>query len=619
MYGKVDNYFGQKNEGFHNSIWIELIGFDKDLPDFGVGEYLDRIGFIPDSISLHLTCVDYVNRHEGMAEEYVLPKYVCSYCGHEANDERCRQDWTNYDMRNFVKVLHSYGIKVFASFFDGGYNREFSPFVSEHTELCMNDEYGMPIMMIKRFKDGTYYEDFLLKKMIQTVKDYGWDGIQVADGISSPRVKIWDGDFSDDLIEQSGIEVPEGVDRAEYISKYKRVEWINFFRTRWGAFLRKLIGGLKAEGILTQVNSAWTRDPLEAIYRYGTDYRDIEEAGADYFMVEDVSSDVAILEYKFIDYDDRKLAHFEYLANLMAINVYTNMHTTPLFPIWDNLEQWDMIHHMPTAMERAAAGNFTHFTMRNNKLTPITGGPHFCLGDALKKEDWDFIRHTIDNGYSPDAIDTEGATFIWSGARMENELTEFIKYARIHSTRWLALLKRNGAQIAKMADISQLDILSGDIVVANYDLLPEDEQRMIDDYSKGRVIKVGIVPIIDVSNIINPSGERWEWLRKLDFAPVPDGYVDEQVAIINATANAKLVFDSDMCTLNEIKTGENTSRILIDNTEFYYALPEVETKRKIKNIKIITKPDAYPFNKKDNWFKLRVAPRGIDIIEIEYE
>ena len=78
MYGKVDNYFGQKNEGFHNSIWIELIGFDKDLPDFGVGEYLDRIGFIPDSISLHLTCVDYVNRHEGMDKEYVLPKYVCS-------------------------------------------------------------------------------------------------------------------------------------------------------------------------------------------------------------------------------------------------------------------------------------------------------------------------------------------------------------------------------------------------------------------------------------------------------------------------------------------------------------------------------------------------------------
>ncbi|MBQ4110209.1 MAG: hypothetical protein IJC74_04930 [Clostridia bacterium] len=615
MYGKFGNYFGKKQKEFRNSIWIELIGFEKNSPDYGVKEYIDTIGFVPDSISFHLTCVDYVNRHEGMEEEYFLPEYVCSYCGHEANDQRKRQNWTNYDMRSLVRILHGYGIKVFASFFDGGYGDE-SPFLEKHPEICRDGVFGESIIMIKRFADGSYYEDYLLKKMIEVAKDYELDGIQVADGISSPRINIWEGDFTADLIEQSGIEVPDGEDAKTYISKYKRPEWLKFYRNRWSSFLRKLLGGLNRAGIETQVNSAWTRDPLEAIYRYGTDYKVIGESGANYFMVEDVSSDLTILECTHVNNIDRKLVHYEYLANLMAINVYTNLHITPLFPIWDNLEQWDVVHHMPTLMQRGAAGNFTHFTLRNDRLTPITGGPHFCLGDALSKKDWDFIRLSIDNGYTPEAVDTTGATFIWSSARMENEIDALINYGNVHSTRWLALLMRNGASVSKMADISQLDIISGDIIVSNYEMLPKNEQKLIDSYKKGRVIKVGIHPLENVSNEINPIG--WDWPETLTFAEIPEGYIEEKVALINENVNASIVEESEKCTINEIITGEKTSRIIIDNNEFVYALPTVHTVRKIKSIKIITKPEAYPFRKTDHEFKIRVAPRGVDIAEIEY-
>ena len=35
-------------------VWVELIGFDNAKPDFGVGEYLDRMAVKPQAISLLL-------------------------------------------------------------------------------------------------------------------------------------------------------------------------------------------------------------------------------------------------------------------------------------------------------------------------------------------------------------------------------------------------------------------------------------------------------------------------------------------------------------------------------------------------------------------------------------
>ena len=43
MYGYHDVYYGKKHEGFRNSIWIELIGFDNTLPDYGVGDFLEKM------------------------------------------------------------------------------------------------------------------------------------------------------------------------------------------------------------------------------------------------------------------------------------------------------------------------------------------------------------------------------------------------------------------------------------------------------------------------------------------------------------------------------------------------------------------------------------------------
>jgi len=39
-------------DGQSRWFWIELIGFDNQLPDFGVREALDRAGFVPEVVAL---------------------------------------------------------------------------------------------------------------------------------------------------------------------------------------------------------------------------------------------------------------------------------------------------------------------------------------------------------------------------------------------------------------------------------------------------------------------------------------------------------------------------------------------------------------------------------------
>ena len=85
MYGLKNNYFNSENTNFHNSIWIELIGFDKNDIKGSVSEYFKTTGFIPHSISFHLTSINFVNTHKGMQSEYILPDYACSYAGHLDN------------------------------------------------------------------------------------------------------------------------------------------------------------------------------------------------------------------------------------------------------------------------------------------------------------------------------------------------------------------------------------------------------------------------------------------------------------------------------------------------------------------------------------------------------
>ncbi len=632
IYGKKNAYFGSAKQGFQNSVWVELIGFDCELPDYGVGQYLEELGFRPQVISLHMTSIDFVNTYRGMEAEYTLPRYACSYGGHERNDLRQRQAWTNTGLRGLTRALKDQGIKVLGSFFDmdSENGQDGVPLFTElHPELLpAGGKAGMEtgIVMIKRFADGSYYEDYLLKKLLETAEGYGFDGYQLADGISSLRSNMWYSDFSDDLLEQAGIGLPEGAeDRSAWIWANRRREWRAFYRRRWSSFLDKLIRGLREKGLLVMVNSAWTRDPVEALVRYGVDYGTIARADATSLVVEDVSSDLAILSqndnhgYR-MSYEARKMVHYNFLANLMCLRAYLpRTKLTPLFMIWDNQEQWDVLHHAPTAMQRAGAANFSNFLVTKEGLKTITDGPHFCLGDSIRREEWEFIRRCIDNGYSEHPCETEGAAFLWSDERMEREAEELDRCGLCHSAQWLALLQRAGAQIHKIIRSEDLCCLKGDLVVTNFSLLSVREQEMVRNYKEGEVLYLERPGEEEAGGGMNPGQDGWPYPLKMCLPQ--EEYVKAAAIRVNAACNARIAEGDGFleCTLTEIRTGPETARILVENNEYYYAIPTIRTRRKVVSVKAITKPEGYRTNAGEHHFSVRVPGRGADILEIVYE
>jgi len=261
--------------------------------------------------------------------------------------------------------------------------------------------------------------------------------------------------------------------------------------------MTKIITGIRAEGKDAAFNSAWTKDPLEAIYRYGTDYKAYVDAGATSFIVEDVSADLAILAEEengyHMGYDHRKFVHHEFAAALMANKAHMpDTMLTPLFMIRDTLEQWDVLHHMPTAMQRAAATNLNNFIVREGKRPePVTNGPHFCLADGLTPEEWRLVRIAWDNGYTAEPYAIPGVTVLWSEQRMYAELEELVKTKRWHTAKWISELASRGAPVHKIVNIKDLNAVTGPLLVTNPELLPAEELKSVLAYKGGPLLLLG--------------------------------------------------------------------------------------------------------------------------------
>ena len=162
------------------TIWMQMLGFEKNDPDKGAARYLDHIGFKPDSICGLIFHSDFINYYQGMEAEYPLLQANCAYYGIPRNKERARQDWTNHDLRQLVAALKKQGIGFYAGimgvYLNDIFHREW---LSDNPEVRYMKRDGTrgSMMCLKRMADGTYYEDFFIQKAVQAIVDYDFAGI----------------------------------------------------------------------------------------------------------------------------------------------------------------------------------------------------------------------------------------------------------------------------------------------------------------------------------------------------------------------------------------------------------------------------------------------------------
>ena len=652
------------NENYQKWIWIELIGFDNELPDYGVQAYLDRCKFMPDGFSLLLTWAEFALDYKGQEYEYELAPNEQSYGGHMYSPERKRQNWTNFQLRNLIAELHRRNIKVYLSYFNFA-----GSFLAKHKYLsettAENAQIGT-INVLKTMKTDTEnetpFEDILHEATIRVLCDYGFDGVQIADGISSYRLSLQYGDYSKNMLDQfvdySNIKLPEGKDPAAYIWAEHRQKWIEFHVNRWDSFFDKYIKKIKAAGKEAIFNSAWTRDPFEAIYRYGVDYRRIAAKGIEGCMVEDVSAGLAILS----DHDNghlmsdkmRRRIHYEFLASLMMVRAAVpSLRITPLAGIHDTNEQWGVLEHMPTSMGRNVLCNLNtlFYDGISKKYRPITDGPFFCLGDSLYESDWDFIKKYWNIGMPNENAHPCGVTLMWSNERLDNEILRFVEFRQTPTYRIAADLLYAGAQIYSIAQMEHLHEITGPILITNPKLLPPEELEAVKNYENGEVFYIGenieTKAVLTEENsfgnmsfgysscqaetkyIKNPEKYDFDpkhslekcnmsWTHPLDYKPVSEEFYKKCAEHINKICNLpRIIEHGDSCQIIATKTDEKHYRIILANDEYYYVHPMVDMGAEIEEVKCLTRYEGYPVYKNGSTFQCRVAGRGADVFEVK--
>ena len=481
--------------------WMPLTGFDKDLPDKGVSTLLHRTKFDLHGVCLFVFHPDIVHHHNGMEEVRILPPDNCSYYANPYNEERNRQEWTNHDLRDLATELRSHGTECFISIMGVMLeNRFHEEWLVDHPELRVQSKTGpATLLAIKRFADGTYYEDYFADKLCQVMEDYGFSGVHISDAFCPQFPVVHKGDFSLDLLEQFSCyqdislpedliadpaDTPENVTRrGDWIWEHYRAEWIEFLNWRWNCFWKKICDRMHAIGKKVFVLGMYCTDPFDTAYLCGVDLQGIVRAGVDYLMPNMAANGSSIARNRFWPY-------YQW-ANMMPLSdAYApDAKKLNMLGVKDAAEEWDMLHHAPTLLDRDIS--FLPSYLRYQKdgtLKRCIDGYNVCLADGIYEDEWKWLRERFDIGFSALPVKTLAPTMVWSDTVHHNMLREYIKTRRWTPHKFLYELNWAGAQMGAIVRSEDLSDACGDLFVPNFDLLSNEEQEQIASYRGGTVI-----------------------------------------------------------------------------------------------------------------------------------
>lgn len=491
-------------------IWMNLMGFEKNDPDRGVARYLNDTGFLPEGVCGLVCHPDIINDYRGMDEEYTLYPDNCSYNGVPRNILRQRQDWTNHDLRDLAANLKNAGTELYLSIFGvDTFNACHKEWIYDHPELMVHfleDDHILyrHYFLLKRFKDGTFYEDFFIDKLCRLLEDTGAKGVHLADALCPVTGCgfIADCDFSTDFVEQfltwTGIVPPAeiaatiGSDtfeaetiRANWIRKEYRVEWTRFHCDRWTAFFQKLCRRLHAIGKEVMVLGMYCTDPFETVYCCGMDLRDLVKVGVDCITANILPSS------SFVCGGDDRGDPFHRLmaiAPLTAAHLPEKHHLISMLAIQDATEEWSAIHHAPTLHERDLFTMMAYQLIDKDGISRALDGYFLCLGDGVPRQDWDWETERLRLAFSANAESVVSPAMLWSDSAFDKMLPAYW-----HTRRWTPHklyyeLAQAGVHCAAAVRTDGLSNYSGTLVVPNFDLLSPEEQMLVAAYDRGPVV-----------------------------------------------------------------------------------------------------------------------------------
>ena len=672
--------------------WIELIGFDKDCKDFKVSEFLQKINHDIVGVNILFSSVDFVNCHKGMSVEYMLTEGDCSYGGHEYNEERRIQLWTNYELRALVTELHKYGLKVLFSFFNFCFYRKLDGttgsqgFADENLnikERVFDGEYRECVCPIKRLKDGTYYDEYLVKKVWEIVSDYGFDGVVYADGISSLRHPIQMADYSDDLVEQfitrTRVSLPSYISlkcddnvseyavRRKYIFENLQYEWLRFIAERFKEFYGKQLRKFEGTGKIFMFNSVWTKSVFEAFLRYGLDYTDFDDERIYAVMSEDCGS----IQPVYSDFDQGGIYipffhrryinnHFETTQMEMKVAMPSIKHIS-MCTLKDNAEQWNVVDDMPGEFRKATIRRcLATWADGSGVLQRTSNGPMYCLSDGIKKETWEKISATEAVEQELAGMEKQGFVFI-SNKDVSGEIKDYIYERKWSSNKILNELYDRKIAVAGAADKASVNGIKNPLIFANVRFFDkkyvediekiEDKPYIIFDYDNPLSVepdyilsygdetgvKMYVYNFVFVGTVrrretvdrdfkakVPSYYHKFDniWTYRLEYESVSEKFWKKAVKIIKEVQNSTLHLPEQTarCDVNiNVFKKGNRYALFIQNNDYYIASTKILFSCKIKNCQMLSKPFWYEILHGDFSLCPKIPARGAEIVMVETE
>jgi len=485
-----------QNPRGHYLIWTYMRCFDHDKPDFGIDEYLEKVGRTPDDFCALVVHPDFVHQHPGMEREVTLPPHLCG----------CRKDprrlsaevyrkysWTNYQLRGLIDALHERGIALYLSLMGLYYNDIYhDEWMGQHKEVLFQASSRVEeLNALKHLSDGTLYEDFFLQKLTETLLDYGFDGIHLCDRFSPLSEPLADGDFSADMLQQfsahTGIAIPQELAghldedsteqkkaRQAWLWTEHRAAWIRFYDWRWTKFYEKVCAGVHAVHGKVSTLGMYVSDPLRSMYSMGIDIAHLSEAGVDFFTPNILPTSCNMNNAK------RPPLFHRYMCCIPAVSAMAR--SSELYfmcGVRDEEEEWDVLHHAPNQFERDVHTALGYQLIAKDGVRRCVEKPFITLGDSIGKNDWQLLNGYLDPIYASKTESIVSPVLCWSDRANTHMLDAHIRTRRPSITRLQALLQENGAFCGGVVRTEDLEYCKSPLLIPAFDLLSTEEQDAV--------------------------------------------------------------------------------------------------------------------------------------------
>lgn len=413
----------EKTRGYESALSIDLRVFDNQLADYGVGAFIERLGFLPGYVFNHETYVGQIHSHNGLLDDtLLLPTWTA-----QRAIPGC-QLWTRKQYKELVEVLHAHGIQFYqgaeaawsvwpeygeASRDTWIYENIPEMFTTYRNGASSAGEMGM-ICPLKRMKDGTPYEDFLLRDVLRFLNDYGMDGFFAADGFGGLCTQLSEGDYSEDMIaqftERTGIAVPgAGIpEKAAWLWGEKRYEWVTFYADRWADFYRKFTTAFKAAGKGFIVMAPFKHGPADALMKYGYDYAKNAAAGLDFYALESMETN----SHRWQNMQSMAAVGTSNITAIKAIAPETKLFW--MSATCNSPEHWHTLRDHPGMLERECISiNTARCVGEKGEAVKGFDGVQPLFGIDLSAGEWRWYKERLDIGHM-DIVHNDGLVNIWS-------------------------------------------------------------------------------------------------------------------------------------------------------------------------------------------------------------